>query len=78
MGRTVRFQSLTGPSERFRQIPEVTAVHADGNHITLVTANADATVWALYDIRDTIASLAVTDAGLQEAFLALTSAADLA
>jgi len=76
IARTVRFRSLTGSPDRFRQLAAVTAVHADGDRITLHSADADATVWALYHLRDTIAGLAVTDAGLQEAFVALTSAAD--
>lgn len=76
IARTVRFRSLTGSPDRFRQLAAVTAVHADGDRITLLSTDADATVWALYHLRDTIAGLAVTDAGLQEAFLALTSAAD--
>ena len=75
IARTVRFQSLSGSAERFRRLPAVTAVHADGDRITLDTADADATVWALYDLRGTITGLAVTDAGLEEAFVALTSAA---
>lgn len=74
--RTVRFRSLAGSPDRFRQLAAVTAVHADGDRIALLTANADSTVWALYDLRDTIADLAITQGGLQEAFLALTSAPD--
>jgi ABC-2 type transport system ATP-binding protein len=78
IARTVRFRSLAGSPARFRQLAAVTAVHADGDRITLLTADADATVWALYNLRDTIADLAITQAGLQEAFLALTSAPDSA
>jgi ABC-type multidrug transport system ATPase subunit len=74
--RTVRFRSLAGSPDRFRQLAAVTAVHADGDRITLLTADADATVWALYSLRDTITDLAVATGGLQEAFLALTSPAD--
>jgi ABC-2 type transport system ATP-binding protein len=76
IARTVRFRSLTGSPDRFRQLAAVTAVHADEDRITLLTADADATVWALYDLRDTITDLAITQGGLQEAFLALTSPAD--
>jgi ABC-type multidrug transport system ATPase subunit len=76
IARTVRFRSLTGSPDRFRQLTAVTAVHADEDRITLLTADADATVWALYDLRDTITDLAITQGGLQEAFLALTSPAD--
>ena len=76
IARTVRFRSLTGSPDRFRQLAAVTAVHADEDRITLLTADADATVWALYELRDTITDLAITQGGLQEAFLALTSPAD--
>lgn len=76
IARTVRFRSLAGSPDRFRQLAAVTAVHADGDRITLLTANADATVWALYNLRDTITDLAITDGGLQEAFLALTAGAE--
>jgi len=51
----------------------VTAVHINADRITLQTADADATVWALYDLRDTITDLGVTSGGLQEAFLTLTA-----
>jgi ABC-2 type transport system ATP-binding protein len=76
IARTVRFRSLAGPADRFRQLAAVTTVHADEDRITLLTADADATIWALYDLRDTITDLAITSGGLQDAFLALTSAAD--
>ena len=76
IARSVRFRSLAGSPDRFRQLAAVTAVHADADRITLLTADTDATVWALYDLRDTITDLAITEGGLQEAFLALTSAAD--
>jgi ABC-2 type transport system ATP-binding protein len=74
--RTVQFRLLAGSPDRFRRLAAVTAVHADGDRITLLTADADATVWALYNLRDTIADLAITQGGLQEAFLALTASSD--
>jgi ABC-2 type transport system ATP-binding protein len=74
--RTVQFRLLAGSPDRFRGLAAVTAVHADGDRITLLTADADATVWALYNLRDTIADLAITQGGLQEAFLALTASSD--
>jgi ABC-2 type transport system ATP-binding protein len=76
IARTVRFRSLAGSPDRFSRLAAVTAVHADGDRITLLTADADATVWALYNLRDSIADLAITQGGLQEAFLALTSQPD--
>jgi ABC-2 type transport system ATP-binding protein len=76
IARAVRFRSLAGSPDRFRQLEAVTAVHADADRITLLTADPDATVWALYGLRDTITDLEITEGGLQEAFLTLTSAAD--
>ena len=76
IARTVSFRSLAGSPDRFRQLAAVTAVEADGDRITLRTDDADATVWALYNFRDSITSLAVAAGGLQEAFLSLTSPAD--
>ncbi|MGH3181414.1 MAG: hypothetical protein ACRDOH_15080 [Streptosporangiaceae bacterium] len=52
----------------------MTAVQAGADRVTLQTTDADATVWALYDLRHTITDLEITGSGLQEAFLALTSA----
>ena len=76
IARTVRFRSLAGSPDRFRQLAAVTGVHADRDRITLLSADADATVWALYNLRDTITDLAVTEGSLQEAFLALTAPAN--
>jgi ABC-2 type transport system ATP-binding protein len=76
IARTVRFRSLAGSPDRFGRLAAVTAVHADGDRITLLTTDADATVWALYNLRDTITDLAITEGSLQEAFLALTAAGD--
>jgi ABC-2 type transport system ATP-binding protein len=78
IARTVRFRSLAGSPDRFRQLAAVTAVHADADRITLLTADADATVWALYNLRDTITDLAINEGSLEEAFLALTSQPDSA
>ncbi len=72
--RHVRFLSLNGSPDRFRSLPGVTAVQAGADRVTLQTTDADATVWALYDLRHTITDLEITGSGLQEAFLALTSA----
>ncbi len=75
-GRTVRFRSLTkSSSNRYHCLAGVTAVHTDADRIALHTTDADATVWALYNFRDTLTDLEVTSGGLQEAFLALTSTA---
>jgi ABC-2 type transport system ATP-binding protein len=71
--RHVRFRSLNGSPDRFRSLAGVTAVQIDADRVTLQTTDADATVWALYDLRHTITDLEITGSGLQEAFLALTS-----
>jgi hypothetical protein len=41
--------------------------------VTLRTAGADATVWALYPERHAIADIAVAEASLEEAFLSLVA-----
>jgi ABC-2 type transport system ATP-binding protein len=72
-GRLVRFRLLRGDPERFAATAGVTAVSADGGRVTLRTADADATVWALYPERDAIADIAVSEASLEEAFLSLVT-----
>lgn len=72
MTRQVRFRTLKGSPDRFGSLTAVTAVRADGDRITLHTADADATVWALYDIRHTVTDLEIIGGGRQETFLALT------
>jgi ABC-2 type transport system ATP-binding protein len=73
IGRVVSFRLAKGMAEQFAQAPGVTAVRTDGERVTLCTADADATVWALYDQRDIVADITVTDASLEEAFMSLTS-----
>lgn len=70
-GRVVRFRLLDGDPERFSTTTGVTALSADGDQVTLRTANADATIWALYPQRHAITDIAVTEASLEEAFLSL-------
>jgi ABC-2 type transport system ATP-binding protein len=72
-GRVVRFRVLEGDKERFGATPGVTALSAEGDRVTLRTADADATVWALYPQRHAIADIAVTEASLEEAFLSLAA-----
>jgi ABC-2 type transport system ATP-binding protein len=72
-GRLVRFRLLRGDPERFAATAGVTAVSADSDRVTLRTADADATVWALYPERDAIADIAVAEASLEEAFLSLVT-----
>jgi ABC-2 type transport system ATP-binding protein len=76
-GRLVRFRLLRGDPERFATTAGVTGLSADGDRVTLRTADSDATVWGLYAERDAIADIVVADASLEEAFLNLvTSRAD--
>jgi ABC-2 type transport system ATP-binding protein len=73
-GRLVRFRLLHGAPERFAATTGVTALSTDGDRVTLRTADADATVWALYPERADIADIAVAEASLEEAFLSLVAA----
>jgi ABC-2 type transport system ATP-binding protein len=70
-GRVVRFRLLDGDPERFSTTPGVTALSLDGDRVTLRTADADATVWALYPQRQAIADIAISEASLEEAFFSL-------
>jgi ABC-2 type transport system ATP-binding protein len=69
--RIVRFRLLEGTPERFAATPGVTSVQADQQHVSLHTADADTTIWALYDQRSVIADIAISEASLEEAFLSL-------
>jgi ABC-2 type transport system ATP-binding protein len=71
--RIVRFRLLEGNPGQFAGTRGVTAVHADGQWITLHTTDADATIWALYNHRHAIAGIVVTEASLEEAFLTLVA-----
>lgn len=75
VGRTVRFRLRTGSTEPLWALPGVTAVHETSGVVTMDTTDADATVWALYPLRDHVADLVVSEGDLQDAFLALTGAA---
>ena len=68
---TTRFRLLRGDPERFAVTAGVTALSADGDRVTLRTA--DATVWALYPERHAISDIAVAEASLEEAFLSLVA-----
>ncbi|MEO9220793.1 MAG: ABC transporter ATP-binding protein, partial [Mycobacteriaceae bacterium] len=71
--RVVHFRLLDGEAPWVCQAPAVKAMQVDGDHVTLRTTDADATLWSLYDHRHQIADVRVADASLEEAFLSLTS-----
>ncbi|MGH9107349.1 MAG: ATP-binding cassette domain-containing protein [Acidimicrobiales bacterium] len=73
-GRAVRFRVLLGPPERFRDAAAVTALDVEGSRVTQHTSDADATVWSLYDQREFVSDLQVSEGTLEEAFLNLTAA----
>jgi ABC-2 type transport system ATP-binding protein len=68
----VSFTWLGTPPTGLDGLPGVTAVELDGHIIRLHTAHPDETVWSLYDQRQHITGLTVTDGGLKSAFLSLT------
>ena len=72
-GRVVRFRLLEGDPERFTTTAGVTALSVERDRVTLRTADADATVWALYPQRHAIADITVAEASLEEAFLSLAA-----
>ena len=72
-GRVVRFRLLEGDPERFTTTTGVTALSVERDRVTLRTADADATVWALYPQRHAIADITVAEASLEEAFLSLAA-----
>jgi ABC-2 type transport system ATP-binding protein len=68
----VSFTWLGSPLTGLDGLPGVTAVNVDGRRIMLHTTRPDETVWSLYDQREHITGLTVTDGGLKSAFLSLT------
>ncbi|MDA8302220.1 MAG: ABC transporter ATP-binding protein [Actinomycetota bacterium] len=72
--RQVTFRCAEARSEAFRQLPGVTHVTVDHDHVVLTTTEADTTLWALYDHRHAISDIDITGGDLQHAFLALTKA----
>ncbi len=71
--RTIRF-TLPGANDRqLAALPGVTGIERHGDGVALSSADADATVAALYAAGLRIRDLEVTGADLEDAFLALTS-----
>jgi ABC-2 type transport system ATP-binding protein len=72
-GRTVSFDLAGGPSEGLDRLPGVVSVELGGDRARLRSSDSDATVAALVGERGTPRNLEVNGAGLEEAFLALTT-----
>ncbi len=62
------------PLHTLRLLPDVAAVSESGDLVEILTSNPEAVTRVLLDRDHTLSNLEVTNAGLEEAFLALTSA----
>jgi ABC-2 type transport system ATP-binding protein len=71
--RTVRFRAPDAGPGALHALPAVEQVRQDGGVISLDSTDADATVRALVGSGTAFTDLEVTSAGLEEAFVALTS-----
>ncbi len=71
--RTVRFRAPDAGPGALRALPAVEQVRQDGDVISLDSTDADATVRGLVGSGTAFTDLEVTGAGLEDAFLALTS-----
>ena len=71
--RTVRFRAPDAGPGPLRALPAVEQVRQDGDVISLDSTDADATVRGLVGSGTAFTDLEVTSAGLEDAFLALTS-----
>ena len=69
--RHIAFRCPRASAEVLSQLPAVTHVVIDHEHVTLTTTEPDTTIWALYDLRHAISEIEITGSDLQEAFLAL-------
>ena len=72
-GRTVSFDLAGGSSEGLDWLPGVVSVELRGDRASLRSADSDATVATLIGERGTPRNLEVNGAGLEDAFLALTT-----
>lgn len=69
--RHIALRCAEARSDAFGQLPGVTHVAIDHDHVILTTTEPDTTIWALYDLRHVISEIEITGGDLQEAFLAL-------
>jgi ABC-2 type transport system ATP-binding protein len=71
--RTIRFSTPAPDTSVLLGLPGVSDVSADGDAVTVRSANADATLPALYALGRPVRGLDVGGGGLEEALLALTN-----
>src|SRR5215471_4501942 len=72
--RTLRFSTQAPDPSELLTLPGVSDVLVNGNAVTVRTADADATLPALYALGRQIKAMEVGGGGLEEALIALTSA----
>jgi len=72
--RTLRFSTQAPDPSELLRLPGVSDVLVNGNVVTVRTADADATLPALYALGRQIKAMEVGGGGLEEALIALTSA----
>src|SRR5262249_51153292 len=71
--RTLRFSAQAPDPSELLRLPGVSDVLVNGNAVTVRTADADATLPALYALGRQIKAMEVGGGGLEEALIALTS-----
>lgn len=71
--KTIRCALVAPDADELRRLPGVTGVRVRGERVSVSTADADATVPALYATGRTVRDIEVTGVGLEEALIALTS-----
>ena len=72
--RTLRFSTQAPDASELLRLPGVSDVLVNGNAVTVRTADADATLPALYALGRQVKAMEVGGGGLEEALIALTSA----
>ncbi len=72
-GRSIRFSMPQPDRDLLARLPGVSSVDVRGDAVSLVSSDADAAVYALVGTGIRVRDLEVTGAGLDDAFLALTS-----
>ena len=78
-GRTVTFRVSTGSAAdlaRIRALPGVTSLETEGDRVTVITSDSDTVIAGLYGNGLHVRDLEIAGADLEDAFVALTAAAD--